>query len=108
MRDLSAPVQAEITARQSGWCEVYDIYLKSAIVTPWGTVSVLRLTDLPAGLTFFTPQISPEPTGTQGNAAAYNYWPVKRQTVKSDSNFPSDKLQITASNVTTEWAAMIG
>lgn len=107
MKDLSTPLETEIAARQSGFCEVYDIYLKSAIVTPWGTTSTLRLTDLPGGVNFFTPQLSPEPVGTQGNAQAYQFWPIKRDTIKSDSKFPTDKLQITASNVTTEFAGLL-
>ncbi len=107
MKDLSTPLETQIAARQSGFCEVYDIYLKSAISTPWGTISTLRLTDLPGGVSFFTPQLSPEPSGTQGDAQTYNYYPIKRDTVKSDAKFPTDKLQITASNVTTEFAAMV-
>ncbi len=107
MRDLTTPLSNQVAAREAGFCELYDIYLKSAIVTPWGTTNILRLTDLPSGISFFTPEISPEAGGNQGVAQAYNYWPVKRDTIKSDAAFPSDKVQVTASNVTTEWAAMV-
>lgn len=114
MKTLSAPLTGQITAAQAGYCELYDIYLPSAIVTPWGTVSILRLCDFPAaqidgtkGISFYTPKIAPEATGTQGNAQFYNYWPIKRETVQGESKFANDKLNIIASNVTTEWAQMI-
>ncbi|MBC8096542.1 MAG: phage BR0599 family protein, partial [Akkermansiaceae bacterium] len=98
-----------LAASQSGWCEVYDIYLSTAISTPWGTTNILRLTDLPsgAGFNFFTPTISPEAVGTQGDAAVYYFWPIKRQLVKSDGKTTNDKMQISASNVTAEFAGMI-
>jgi len=65
----------------------YDIYLKSAIVTPWGTTNHFAADGFAGGLTFFTPQLSPEPAGTQGNAQAYNYYPIKRDTIKSMPSF---------------------
>ncbi len=71
------------------------------------TTNVLRLTTKPDGVSFFTPKIDPEPTGTQGNAAQYNYWPIVRQTIKSDSKTTNDKMQVTASNVTLEWIGML-
>lgn len=107
MKTLTSPLTNQTTAAQGGWAEVYDFYLKSAITTPWGTVSTLRLTDLPGGVAFFTPNISPEPAGTRGNAQAYNYWPLIRQMVKADSKFANDKMQIAASNVTLDWNAML-
>lgn len=107
MKTLSTPVSTEKSAAQSGWCELYDFYLKSAITTPWGSVSTLRLCTLPNGFSFFTPQIAPEPTGTQGNAQDYNFWPLKREIVRGSSKFANDKLQIAASNVTSEWATML-
>lgn len=107
MRTLTTPVNTEIAAPQAGWCELYDIYLPSNIVTPWGTTNILRLTNLPGGFTFFTPKISPEASGTQGNAQVYQYWPIGRKTIKGDAKFANDKLQIIASNVTTDFAQMI-
>ena len=107
MKTLTSPVTTPAAAAQAGWCELYDVYLPSSITTPWGTTNILRLTDLPGGISFFTPQLSPEPAGTQGNAQAYNFWPIKRQTVKSDARFAADKMQILASNVTEDWAAML-
>jgi hypothetical protein len=110
VKDFSSTLDTEIAAQQSGWAEIYDIYLKSAITTPWGTLSTLRLTSLPvdsSGFSFFTPTISPEPTGTQGNAATYKHWPMKRELVKSDAKSTNDKMQIVASNVSAEWAQML-
>lgn len=107
MKTLSATVTTEKNAEQSAWCEVYDFYLKGAITTPWGSVSTLRLCTVPDGLSFFTPTVDPEPSGTQGNAQAYQFWPLKREIINGDAKFTNDKLTITASNVTTEWAAMI-
>lgn len=107
METLSTPLTTQTTAAQSGWAELYDIYLKSAITTPWGTLSILRLTNLPGGANFFTPKLSPESAGTQGNAQSYSFWPIQRATVRGDAKSANDKIQITASNVTTEWAAMI-
>lgn len=107
MKTLSSPINTQIAATQSGWAEVYDFYLTTPITTPWGSVSTLRLTDLPGGVSFFTPKLDPEPAGTQGNAAAYQFWPLKRAVARSSAQFSDDKMTITASNVTTEWAAMI-
>lgn len=107
MKTLSAPLTAETAASASRWTELFDIYLSSPILTPWGTVSVLRLTNLPGGLTHFAPSISPEPAATQGAATAYVYWPIKRAGFTSDSKSVEAKLQISASNVSTEWAAML-
>lgn len=107
MRTISTPITNQTVAEQGAWAEVYDIYLKSAIVTPWGTISTLRLTDAPAGAQFFTPKISPEPVGNFGVAQAYQFWPLKRQTAQSDAKFTAGTMTITASNVTTEWAQML-
>jgi len=107
MKTLSAPITTQIAASQSGWAEVYDFYLSKAITTPWGSVSTLRLTDLPGGINFFTPKLDPEPSGTQGNAATYQFWPLKRAISKASAQFADDKLTISASNVTSEFAAMI-
>lgn len=109
MTSLSSPITAEIAKSQSGWCELYDIYLKSAVTGPGsiGSVSVLRFCTNPAGLNFFTPKLAPEPTGTQGNAQAYTFWPFVREAAKGDSKFTADRMRITASNVTTEYSAMV-
>jgi len=107
MKTLSTPITTQLAAAKSGWCETFDFYLPSAITTPWGSVSTLRLTTLPGGVSFFTPQLAPEPSGTRGAAASYQFWPLKRQAVRGSAKFTDDKLTITASNVTAEWATMI-
>lgn len=107
MKTLTSPVTTQAAAAQSGWAELYDFYLNSAISTPWGTISTLRLTSLPGGMAFFTPKLDPEPSGTQGAAATYNHWPIKRQIVRANSKFANDKLAIAASNVTAEFAQML-
>lgn len=107
MITLTSPVSTEAAASQAGWAELYDVYLKSAITTPWGSTSILRLctVNTPSGLSFFKPKISPETD--QGAAATYYFWPLKRAQVKGDGKFTNDKLQITASNVTREWVQML-
>lgn len=107
MKTLSAPINTQKDASQAGWCEVYDLYLKEAITTPFGTTDVIRITDLPGGLSFFTPTIDPEPGGTQGDAADYLEWPLKRGAVKADSKNGDTKVTFAASNVSTEWAQML-
>jgi phage-related protein len=107
LKTLTSPISTQAAAAQSGWCELYDYYLPAAIVTPFGTVSVLRLTTLPGGIAFFTPKLAPEPTGTQGNAQAYTFWPLARQVVNGSTKFTNDKLVITTSNVTGDWATML-
>lgn len=107
MITFTSPLSTQAAAAQSGWAELYDFYLPSAIVTPFGTVSTLRLTNLPGGTAFFTPKISPEPGGTQGQAQAYVFWPLTRQTINASSKFTNDKLVIVASNVTCDWATML-
>jgi hypothetical protein len=107
MKTLSTPITNEKDASQSSWAEVYDIYLKAAITTPFGSTSVLRLTTCPGGQSFFTPQFEPEPSGTQGDPATYSFWPLKRQALKNDSRSTNDKLTFAASNVTSEWADML-
>lgn len=109
MITLTAPVTTETAAAQSGWAELYDIYLKSAIMTPWGSTSILRLCTLPTanGLSFFKPKIAPEATADQGDPETYHFWPLKRELIKGDQKFTNDKLLITASNVTREWAQMV-
>lgn len=108
MKTLSTPIATEAAAEQSAWVELYDIYLKAAITTPWGTTSVIRLcARLGAAYSFFTPQMSPEATGTQGDAATYQPWPLKRQQVRSSGQFADTKLEISASNVTAEFAELI-
>lgn len=105
MKTLSSPIIAQKDASQAGWTELYDIYLKSAISTPWGSTSILRLTPLPGGVSFFKPAISPE---TDPNAVAtYSHWPLRREVVKGDAKFTNDKLQIAASNVSADWQGML-
>ncbi|EEF62105.1 hypothetical protein [Pedosphaera parvula] len=99
MKSLTSPVTTQRDATQSGWCELYDFYLKSTITTPFGPTSVLRLTSNPAGLSFFTPKVSPESPATRGNAQNYSFWPLKRQIIKGSNKFTNDKLAIAASNV---------
>ena len=72
MRTLTSPVSTEAAASQTGWVELYDLYLKSAIVTPLGTLSTLRLCTKPGGVSFFAPTALPEPAGTQGDPAEYS------------------------------------
>ncbi len=107
MKTVSAGVTAQATANQSGWAEIYDIYLNTAIVTPYGTTSIIRITQCPGGLSFFTPLAYPEPAGTQGNAASYYEWPAKRQIVKAATRFMNDKLSVVVSNVTGDYASML-
>lgn len=107
MKTLTATVNTEKDANQGAWCELYDFYLRTPIVTPWGTIDTLRLTSLPDGFQFFTPQLDPEPAGTRGNAMLYNYWPLKRDRLKVDAGSANDRMVIVASNVTTEFAAMV-
>jgi hypothetical protein len=103
-------VTNEAAASAGAWCHVYDIYLPAGVTInmPGGAVgvSVVTITDLPGGLNFFTPKFAPEPSGTQGNAQAYSYWPVKRGAIKSDVKSANDKFMVTASNVTAEWALL--
>lgn len=107
MKTLTPPVITQRDAGQSGWCELYEFYLKGAINTPFGSTATLRLCTCPGGIDFFTPKIAPEPAGTQGNAANYAYWPLKRQLVKGSNKFTNDKVVIAASNVTREFAQML-
>lgn len=107
MKSLSSPIIAQKDAQQSGWCEVYDFYLKSAISTPWGTTSIIRLTTLPGDLAFFAPDTDPEAAGTRGSAQTYKAWPIRREQVRSSSKSANDKLAIVASNVTAEFAGML-
>jgi len=107
MKTLSSDVTTAAAALQQGWCEVYDIYLRSSISTPWGTTSTLRLTTNPAGLSFFTPLIAPEPAGTRGDAATYYHWPLKRERVHTETKFTNDQMRITGSNASAEWQAML-
>lgn len=105
MRTLTGPVSTQAAAAQSGWCEIVDLYLKATINTPVGATSVLRLCTFPGGLSFFTPKLAPEPVF--GAAQQYSFWPLRRELVRSDANFITDKLTLTASNVTAEWAQML-
>lgn len=107
MKTLTAPLTTQKDAEQSGWTELYDIYLKAAITTPWGTLSTLRVCNLGTDLAFFTPKTAPEPAGTQGNAATYKTWPIKREAVRSATKTQNDKLGIAASNVTAEFGGML-
>lgn len=107
MKTLSTDLNTEKDAAQTGWAELVDIYLKAAITTPWGTVSTLRLCTVPGGTSFFTPTVPPEPTGTQGDAQDYEFWPLKRSPVQCSGKNTADRLTLTASNVSAEWAEML-
>lgn len=107
MKTLTTPVTNEAAATQSGWVELYDIYLKSAISTPWGTTSIIRLCTLGRTFDFFKPQIAPEATGDQGDPATYQPWPLKREILRSATRNANDRVQITGSNVTAEFAQLL-
>ena len=107
MKTLTSPVSTQAAASQSGWVELYDFYLSASIATPWGTTNIIRLCTLPNGFTFFAPNALPEPAGTQGSAQTYQYWPLKRDVVKGDTKTQDDKLKISASNVTSQFTALL-
>jgi hypothetical protein len=107
MKTITSGFEVQKVAEQAAWAEVYDIYLSSAIVTPWGTVSTLRLTPCPSGVQFFTPLTDPEPAGTRGDAQGYTFWNMVRKAVKSSSRTANDKLMIAASNVSRDWSGML-
>lgn len=108
MKTFSTPITNEVAADQSAWVELYDIYLKSAITTPWGSTNVIRLCNrLGKQFSFFAPTVAPEEVGTQGDAMIYYPWPLKRAVVKSSGQFADNKLEITGSNVTAEFSEMI-
>ena len=108
MKTFSSGITTEAAAEQSAWVELYDIYLKDSISTPWGTTNVLRLCNrLGKTFNFFAPQVSPEPVATQGSAATYQPWPLKRQPVRSTAQVSDTKMEITGSNVTAEFAGLL-
>ncbi len=108
MKTLTTPLTTQKDAEQSGWVELFDVYLKSAITTPWGTLSTLRMAaNYGTDFAFFTPTIAPEPTGTQGDAATYKPWPITREQIRGSQRFQNDKLSVAASNVTGEFAQML-
>lgn len=107
MKSLSSPITAAAAATQTGFAEILDFYLKSSITTPYGSTSVIRITNKPGGLGFFTPQFDPEPAGTQGDPATYTEWPVKRGVAKASAKFMSDRMTLNISNVTGEWSDML-
>jgi hypothetical protein len=109
VKTLTTPVTTAAAASAGAWCHIVDIYLPEAIDVPGGAsaVDVVTITDLPGGLSFFTPKFLPEPSGSQGDAQAYTFWPFKRGTIKSDVKSANDKFTITASNVTAEWAELL-
>lgn len=107
METLPTTIATAAAADQAVWAEIYDFYLHSAITTPWGSASVLRMASAGGDVAFFTPLEDPEPAGTQGDAATYRYWPIKRQLIKSQSKFANDKLALAVSNVTGEFAQML-
>ena len=69
MKTLSSPVTSQAALTAQAWLEVYDIYLRAEITTPWGTISTLRLCTLPGGFAFFAPTLWPEPEGTRGGSS---------------------------------------
>ncbi len=107
MKFLSSPLATAAAATQTGFAEILDFYLKSSITTPYGSTSVIRITNKPGGYSFFTPQFDPEPPGTQGDAATYTEWPVKRGVAKASAKFMSDRMTLNVSNVTGEWSDML-
>lgn len=119
MKTLSTPISTEAAAEQSAWAELYEIYLPSTIATPHGTNNILRLVsmpsieqheksyDYPGTYTFFAPLVAPEPVATRGVSALYFYWPVRRDQVKGSAKVPDDKVVISFSNVTQDWASML-
>jgi hypothetical protein len=107
MKTLDPALEAETQAEQSGWCEIYDFYLPVAISTPWGSLSILRLTTLPGGLAFYAPDFEPEPDASQGDPFTYREWPLKREAIKNQTGNAADKQKITASNVSTQFSAML-
>ena len=107
MKTLSSPVTSQAALTAQAWLEVYDIYLRAEITTPWGTISTLRLCTLPGGFAFFAPTLWPEPEGTRGEAQSYQFWPLIRDQVQATRQDANDRMTFTASNVTTEFAAML-
>lgn len=107
MQTLSAPVTTQAAAQEQAWLETYDLYLRAAIVTPWGTTSIIRLCTLPGGFTHYAPNNSPEPAATQGAAAVYQFWPITRDNSRSTQHTANDQIQFSASNVTSEFAALL-
>jgi hypothetical protein len=105
MRTLSTPVSNAASATQSFWAEVYDFYLKTSVSTPWGTTNIIRLTQYPGGMAFYTPSFSPEPS--PNTAAQYYYWPILRESSRANRRFSDDRLTLTLSNVTTDFASIV-
>jgi hypothetical protein len=107
MKSLTTPLLNHINSDQTQFAVIFDFYLKSAIVTPWGTTDRLRLTKYPGGLQFFNPQFAPEPVATRGTAASYTEWPVDRGRANVSLKNSDDAMVIRASNVTAEFAGML-
>jgi hypothetical protein len=115
MKTLTAPVLSSLAADVVAPVELYDIYLKTAISTPVGTTNIIRICTYPgyvagssfSGFQFFTPKQSPEPVGTQGNAATYYFLPIDRDELKTAAKFQNDKFTFAVSNISGEYGAMI-
>lgn len=107
MKTLTTPVSTEAAALASGWVELYDVYLPASISTPLGTTDVLRLAAYDTTVRFFTPKTWPEPAGTRGDAAIYTPWPIAREGIRSSGSSKDDRLTVSFSNVSGEWAEML-
>lgn len=107
MTSLTSTVSNHAAAEQSGWTEIVDIYLPSAITTPWGSLATIRLTMWPVDLTFFAPGFDPEPAGTRNTAATYKPWPLQRSTVSNSGTEVNDTFTLSGSNVSGEFAGML-
>jgi hypothetical protein len=107
VKTFSAPVNTEIAAAQKITTLLFDFYLRAAIVTPWGTTNILRLTNYPGGLGFFAPQVAPEPVGTRSSAQAYQEWPIEKGPVQNSTTHTNDQITFRASNVTRDYATML-
>lgn len=107
MKSLSAPLETQRTATEGSWIELFDVYLKASITTPFGTSDTLRLCNYSADYSFFSPTQHPEPSGTRGSAATYRAWPIRREVIKGSTSTSDDKLAIVASNVTQQFATML-
>ncbi len=105
-KTFTSAFNTERAADTSGFCEVVDIYLRSATPTPVGTTDVIRLTSLPGNFAFFKPEQHPEPEATRGDAATYYYWPMRREFIREQVESLNDRTVITLSNTTGEWASL--
>lgn len=107
MKPINPVVTDEIESEQSGWTDLVDIYLPSAISTPWGSLSILRLTSWPINFEFFTPREAPEPVVNWGVSNTYRPWPLSRGSIAGVSSGTDDTFTLTGSNVSGDWSGML-